>query len=300
MVLAHASDASGGGILGPLLELLPIVVLALAYWRRAATLAARGAPVPRPRQVAFACGLALIVIALVSPIAELADDLIWAHMIEHLLIGDLAALLLVLGLTGPLLQPILHIRGLHWLRTLSLPWVAFPLWAANLVFWHLPFLYDGVLEHPPLHALQHTCFVAFGMLMWMPVFGPLPKPAWWRNAGPLAYVAIVRLFGTAFGNVLIWSGTAFYPGYADGEAAHHLSPLTDQGIAGAIMMGEGMFVTLGVMVWLFIRAAREVEQRQRLLDLADAHGFPLDERRAARAVAAGQAALLEERIRAAD
>src|ERR687887_216209 len=144
------------------------------------------------------------------------------------------------------------------------------------------------LEVLPLHALQHTCFVAFGMLMWVPVFGPLPKPAWWRNAGPLAYVAIVRLFGTAFGNVLIWSGTAFYPGYADGEAAHHLSPLTDQGIAGAIMMGEGMFVTLGVMVWLFIRAAREVEQRQRLLDLADAHGFPLDERRAARAFAAAR------------
>lgn len=299
MVLAHASDASGGGIFEPLLELLPVAVLALAYWKRASTLAARGASVPRARQIVFGSGLALIVIALFSPIAKLADDLIWAHMIEHLIIGDLAALLLVLGLTGPLLQPILHIRGLHWLRAISVPWVAFPLWAVDLVFWHLPFLYDGVLEYPPLHALQHACFIGFGMLMWMPVFGPLPKPSWWRNAGPLGYVAIVRLFGTAFGNVLIWSGSAFYPGYADGEAAHHISALTDQGIAGAIMMGEGMLVTLGVMVWLFFRAAREVEQRQRLLDLADAHGFPLDERRAARAVAAGQAALLEERIRAA-
>jgi putative membrane protein len=298
MVLAHASDASGG-IFEPLLEMLPVAILALAYWRRAAALAARGTPVPRARQIAFGSGLALIVIALLSPIADLADDVIWAHMIEHLLIGDLAALLMVLGLTGPLLQPILHIRGLHWLRAISAPWVAFPLWAADLVFWHLPFLYDGVLDAPPLHALQHACFIAFGMLMWMPVFGPLPKPSWWRNAGPLGYVAVVRLFGTAFGNVLIWSGTAFYPGYADGEAAHHISPLSDQGIAGAIMMGEGMFVTLGVMVWLFIRAAKESEQRQRLLDLADAHGFPLDERRAARAVAAGQAALLEERIRAA-
>jgi cytochrome c oxidase assembly factor CtaG len=286
-------------LVGGFLELLPVVVVGGAYAKRASTLAARDTPVPTGRQVAFASGLALIVIAVFSPIAELADDLIWAHMIEHLLIGDLAALLLVLGLTGPLLQPILHIRGLHWLRALSVPWVAFPLWAVNLVFWHLPFLYDGVLEHPALHALQHACFIAFGMLMWMPVFGPLPKPAWWRNAGPLGYVAAVRLFSTAFGNVLIWSGTAFYPGYADGEAAHHISALSDQGIAGAIMMGEGMFVTLGVMVWLFIRAARESEQRQRLLDLADAHGFPLDERRAARAVAAGQAALLEERIRAA-
>jgi len=285
----------GGGAL----ELAPVVAIGLAYAKRASTLASRGTPVPGWRRAAFASGLALIVIALFSPIANLADDLVWAHMIEHLLIGDLAALLMVLGLTGPLLQPILHIRGLHWLRALSVPWVAFPLWAVDLVFWHLPFLYDGVLEFPPLHALQHTCFVAFGMLMWMPVFGPLPKPSWWRNAGPLGYVAIVRLFGTAFGNVLIWSGTAFYAGYAKGEAAHRISPLTDQGVAGAIMMGEGMFVTLGVMVWLFIRAARESEQRQRLLDLADAHGFPLDERRAARAVAAGQAALLEERIRAA-
>jgi hypothetical protein len=63
------------------------------------------------------------------------------------------------------------------------------------------------------------------------------------------------------------------------------------------MMGEGMLVTLGVIVWLFFRAAREVDERQRLLDLADATGFPLDEQRAARAVAAGQGARLEERIR---
>ena len=119
MVLAHASDASGGGVWEPILEMLPVAILALAYWKRAGTLAARGAPVPPARQVAFGSGLALIVIALLSPIADLADDLVWAHMIEHLLIGDLAALLLVLGLTGPLIQPILHIRGLHWLRALK-------------------------------------------------------------------------------------------------------------------------------------------------------------------------------------
>jgi cytochrome c oxidase assembly factor CtaG len=285
-------------LIGGLLELLPVPLVGLAYAKRASTLAARGTPVPAGRRISFAAGLTLILIALFSPIARLADDLVFMHMIEHLLIGDLAALLLVIGLTGPLLQPILQIRGLHWLRAISAPWVAFPLWAADLVFWHLPFLYNGVLEYPPLHALQHACFLAFGMVMWMPVFGPLPKPSWWRNAAPLAYVVIVRLFSTAFGNVLIWSGTAFYGGYAAGEAAHGISPLTDQGLAGAIMMGEGMLVTLGVIVWLFLRAAREVDERQRLLDLAYATGFPLDEQRAARAVAAGQGARLEERIRA--
>ena len=284
-------------LLGDLLELLPIAIFGFAYARRATTLAARGAPVPGGRRLAFGSGLALILVALFSPVASLADDLVYMHMVEHLLIGDLAALLLVIGLTGPILQPILRIRGLHWLRAISAPWIAFPLWAADLIVWHISPLYDGVLQSPALHALQHSCFLAFGMLMWMPVFGPLPKPSWWRNAAPLGYVVAVRLFSAAFGNVLIWSGSAFYGAYASGEAAHGISPLTDQGVAGAIMMAEGMLVTLGVIVWLFLRTAREVEQRQRLLDLADAVGFPLDERRAARAVAAGQGAVLEERIR---
>jgi putative membrane protein len=285
-------------LLGGLLELLPVPIVGLAYAKRASTLAARGAPVPSGRRIAFASGLLLILIALFSPIARLADDLVYMHMVEHLLIGDLGALLIVIGLTGPVLQPILQVRGLRWLRALCVSWIAFPLWAADLIVWHISPLYDGVLSSPPLHALQHACFLAFGILMWMPVFGPLPKPTWWRNAAPLGYVVVVRLFSAAFGNVLIWSGTPFYGAYASGEAAHGISPLTDQGIAGAIMMGEGMLVTFGVIVWLFLRTAREVEQRQRLLDLADAAGFPLDEQRAARAVAAGQGAVLERRIKA--
>ena len=69
-------------------------------------------------------------------------------MVEHLLIGDIAALLIVLGLTGPLLQPLLGSRGLRWLRVSSTALVAFPLWAIDLYVWHLPVLYDGVLDGP--------------------------------------------------------------------------------------------------------------------------------------------------------
>jgi cytochrome c oxidase assembly factor CtaG len=285
-----------GDVVGFLLELLPVPLVGFAYAKRCSTLAARGASVPPGRQLAFASGLALILIALFSPIASLADDVVWAHMIEHLMIGDLAALLLVIGLTGPVLQPLLSVRGLRWMRSAALPWLAFPLWAADLVVWHIPVLYNGVLSSPPLHALQHACFLGFGVLMWMPVAGPLPKPSWWRNAAPLGYVALVRLFSTAFGNVLVWSGSAFYGSYAGGEAARGISPLSDQGIAGAIMMGEGGLVTLGVIAWLFLRAAREGEERQRLLDLADRQGVALEEARAARAVAAGQGSRLAERI----
>jgi cytochrome c oxidase assembly factor CtaG len=98
-------------------------------------------------------------------------------------------------------------------------------------------------------------------------------------------------------NVLAWSGSALYPDYAAGEAEHGLSPLSDQGAAGMVMMVESGLVTFGVLAWIFFRWARQDAERQRLLDLAHERGVELDAARAGRAVAAGQEARLERRLR---
>jgi cytochrome c oxidase assembly factor CtaG len=94
----------------------------------------------------------------------------------------------------------------------------------------------------------------------------------------------------------MWSGSVLYPIYGKGERFWGISPITDQSTAGAIMMVEGTFLALGVLAWIFFEVAREGTERQRLLELAEARGFALDERRAQRAVAAGHGARLEERI----
>ena len=101
--------------------------------------------------------------------------------VEHLIIGDLGTLLLVLGLTGPVLAPVLRIGFFDRLRVLAHPLVAFPLWAVNLYFWHLPYFHVGAVHHDVVHALQHFAFVACGFNMWMALLGPLPKPAWFGN-----------------------------------------------------------------------------------------------------------------------
>jgi cytochrome c oxidase assembly factor CtaG len=292
MPVAHV----GSGTYEPL-QLLPLAVAAVAYALRARTLARRGKPVPAWRQASFAAGLALILAALVSPIAHLGEELLVAHMAQHLVLGDLAALLIVLGLTGPLLQPLLSAPGLAWLRWLAHPLVALPIWIANLVLWHVPALYQGALSSEPLHALEHASFLSAGVLMWMALLGPLPKPAWFGNPARLGYVIAVRFGGAALGNAFMWAGTVFYPDYRAGEASWDIAPLADQGAAGVVMTFEQGLVTLGLFAWLFFRWANETEERQRLLDLADARGIPLDEARAARAVAAGQGARLEERLR---
>jgi putative membrane protein len=278
------------------IQLVPTAILGLLYARRAHMLAGGAHAVPAWRQACFYGGLLTILVALLSPVGELSDELLYVHMVEHLLMGDIAALLIVLGLTGPLLAQILRIRFFDHLRRLTHPLIAFPLWAIDMYVWHLPFFYQAALRHLAVHALEHTMFIALGINMWMCLFGPLPKPRWFGNLAKLGYIVAVRLVGSVLGNVFLWSGTIFYPFYIHGDAVHHISPLADQNIAGAIMMVEESFLTLGLFCWLFLRTAREGEERQDLLDFAHAHDLELTEARAARAVAAGRGPELRRRL----
>jgi cytochrome c oxidase assembly factor CtaG len=278
------------------LQLAPAFTVGVMYFLRARTLKERGAPVPSWRQWCWYGGLALMVATLVSPVAHLSDELFFAHMVEHLLLADLGALLLVLGLTGPLLQPVLSAPGLRWLRFMAHPIVAISLWTANFYLWHLPALYQGAVEHDAVHALQHLLFVAFGIGMWLALLGPLPKPAWFGNGAKIGYIVAVRLIQSVLANALLWSSGVLYPRYAAGERYWGISPANDQSAAGAIMMVEGSIVTILLFCWLFLRAARESDERQALVELAAARGVELSEERAARAVSAGRGDALRERI----
>jgi putative membrane protein len=253
--------------------------------------------VPGWRQACFAAGLVVLAIALSPPVDTLSDQLLAVHMVEHLLIGDLAALLIVLGFTGPLLAPLLRNRVLGRLRVFTHPVVAVLAWGINFYAWHVPALYQGALRHDALHALEHGTFLGFGIAMWMALLGPLPKPQWFTNAWQLVYIVVVRLVGTVLANVMIFSGTVLYPYYRAGDAHWHISSMGDQIAAAGVMMVEESILTICLFGWLFLKVAREGEERQNLLDYAAAQGLELDERRAARAVAAGRADELWERLR---
>jgi len=276
---------------GPINGIVPSVVVLLfwlPYRARVRTLAQHRRPVPVWRQACFAAGLISLAIALSAPVDSLADQLLVAHMVEHLVIGDLSALLIVLGFTGPLLAPLLRVRWLAPLRVFAHPLVALPAWLISFYVWHLPFMYQAALRHDLIHGLQHACFLAFGIAVWMALLGPLPKPVWFSNAARLAYIIVVRLAGTVLANFLIFSGSVLYPIYRAGDAKWHISPMGDQIAAAGVMMVEESLLTIGLFCWLFLKVAREADERQQLLEAAAERGVELDERRAARAVAAGR------------
>jgi len=290
-LLAHVSS----GVFEPL-QIAGLMALATVYAIRVQNLAQDGRPVPTWRIVSYFSGIVLITVAFASPLAHLGSELVLAHMVQHLLIGDIAALLIVLGLTRSVLQPVMALKAFDKLKFLALPMVALPLWIANLYFWHIPALYDGTVTNEWLHALQHTCFITFGILMWMPIAGPLPVPTWFGGGAQVGYVVVARLASAGLGNILMWSGAALYVAYAPGEAYWNISATADQGTAGVIMMVEGGIVTLGAIAWALLTWASRDTEKQRLLELAEERGFALTPERAERAVAAGHGARLEERI----
>jgi putative membrane protein len=266
------------------IQLAPVLLAAAAYGMRARTLRRRGTPMPVWRVALFATGIALLLLAFASPVAAIGEQELFSfHMLQHVVIGDLAPLCLLGGLTGQMLRPLLALRPVERLRVLANPAIALPIWALNLYVWHVPALYEAAVQHSAVHALEHVCFFSAGIVVWLPVLETLPAPEWFGTGPKLAYIAVVRVAETVLGNVFVWSGTVFYGVYDRGDELWGISPLADQNLAGAVMMVEGSLVTIAALAWLFLRLAHEGELRQELLERG------LDPRAVRRAVRYGRA-----------
>jgi cytochrome c oxidase assembly factor CtaG len=130
----------------------------------------------------------------------------------------------------------------------------------------------------------------------MCLLGPLPMPSWFEGSRRALYLLGYWLAGTLLANALIWIDSVFYPFYASGDRAWGIPQLTDQQLAGGIMLIEGSLITLALGTWLFTSGLRESGERQELVDYARARGVQLSSERAGRAVRAGRAGELRRRV----
>ncbi len=230
--------------------------------RRVSDRPAKDAPVWR---LCCFCGSLLVaLVALVSPVDSLADDLFFMHMVQHMLLLDLVPILAILGLTKVILRPLT--RSVSDLERragpLAHPAFAVVLYVVTIWTWHVPAAYDLALRHPVVHVLEHVSFVAVGSLYWWHLLSPIRARMRLGGMGPVAYMVSTKLFVGALGMGLAFAPVALYPYYVHHARVWGISALDDQAIAGLIMAVEQSIVMGVALVALFVRMLNESEREQ--------------------------------------
>ncbi|MHB8243549.1 MAG: cytochrome c oxidase assembly protein [Solirubrobacteraceae bacterium] len=249
--------------------LIGAAIVAGAYlrrWRQVRISASpnRVAEAPVWRLCAFMASVTIAMIALVSPIDALADQLFFAHMIQHMLLLDVVPVLAILGLTKVILRPVT--RAVHEIERKAGP-VAHPAFAVFLYVgviwaWHIPAAYDVAVSHPLVHVLEHVTFVLAGSLYWWHLLSPIRARLRLDGMGPVIYMAATKLFVGALGMGLAFAPSALYPYYVHHARVWGISATDDQSIAGLIMAVEQSLVMGVALVVLFMRALAESERAQ--------------------------------------
>jgi cytochrome c oxidase assembly factor CtaG len=262
----------------------PAILLAMALWTgvyvwrfRAARREAHGRGAGWRQAVAFAACVLVLVIALVSPIDALGERYLFSmHMTQHILLGDIAPLLLLLALSRVIMRPATRrLQAIEKrLGALASPVTFILLWLALLYFWHIPAMYEGALRHPLVHALEHACFFAAGVLVWWPLIQPVPMRHRLSGLGTFGYIGGAKVGLGILGLFLTWSSTVVYSYYEHVPRIWGLTAVQDQNVGGAIMMVEQSLVLVTTFAILFVRMLLQSEEderrRERLEDAAAA------------------------------
>jgi putative membrane protein len=256
--------------------LLGIAVAGLVYghgvrrlWRQAG----RGRGVACRQASAFAVGLVVIAVALLSPLDRLAGALLWLHMVQHLLLIGVGAALVVLGAPATAIiwalprrmrrgvgrwrrLPALHAASRMFTSLLT----AWLLHAGALWLWHLPAPYQAALRHPALHAAEHAAFLGTALLFWWAVVHAGGRSGAGHGAA-LIGVFTMALAGGVLGALMTFAGAPWYPAYAATAPAWGLTALEDQQIAGLVMWMPGGLVYALAAVLLVAAWLRAAERR---------------------------------------
>jgi cytochrome c oxidase assembly factor CtaG len=249
----------------------PIVLLALAgylgvYVARWRTSRREGGPRAASgwRLAAWCGGVLTLFVALVSPVDRLGEQLASMHMVQHLLIADIAAILFTLGLTRHILRP--ATRRIHRIERaagpFASPWFGVVAYVGVMWLWHVPAMYDAALEHAWVHTLEHLSFAAAGLLYWWHLLSPIRSRLRLSGMAPIAYMASTKLLVGLLGIVLAFSPDLLYSAFDTEGLRWGMTALDDQRVAGLIMALEQSIVMGIALAWLFARMLGESEQEE--------------------------------------
>jgi cytochrome c oxidase assembly factor CtaG len=265
-VSATAVPVDGGWTFAPIVLVALVSYVAIYAWRWRISRAEGGARAASVgRLVLWCAGVLCLFLALISPVDALGEQLASMHMVQHLLIADLAPICLTLGLTKWILRP--ATRRIQWIEhaagPLGHPAFGVVAYVGAMWLWHVPALYNGALEHPVIHTLEHLSFGAAGLLYWWHLLSPIRSRMRLGGLGPILYMASTKLLVGFLGVLLAFAPSLLFDFYAVDGTRWGLSALDDQHVAGLIMALEQSIVMGIALAYLFMRMLAESEEEDR-------------------------------------
>lgn len=225
-----------------------------------------------PRLVAFCSGIAALFAALVSPLDSLAEQLATMHMVQHLVLVDIAPILLLAGLTKRILRPVSRelVRVERRAGPLAHPAFGVLAYTAGMAIYHVPAVYDLTLESGLAHAIAHVMLAVVGGIYWWHLLSPARRRLPMGRFGPVIYMASTKLFVGGIAIALGFSQVLLYDAYAGQPEYWGMTKLTDQNVAGVFMALEQSIV-MGIAVAIFfIRALADSERDEQRLEQLEA------------------------------
>ncbi len=255
-------DASWTFSPGVIIALVCYLGIYLVRWRQC-----RVDDEPHPpsvwRLLSFCGGILVIAIALISPVDKLGEQILAMHMVQHVLLLDIAPILIILGFTRVLLRPVT--RRIHVIERragiLAHPVFAAVLYAGGMIFWHVPFFYDAAASHSGIHVLEHLTFSFIGFLYWWHLLSPIRSRMRLGGMAPIAYMLSTKVVVGFLGIALTFAPSALYGFYTNLPQYWGLTPTSDQAVAGLIMALEQSLVMGVALVILFVSMLNESERQ---------------------------------------
>jgi putative membrane protein len=218
-------------------------------------------PVSPWQTLSFVAALAVLLLALNGPVHDLSDYYLFSmHMVQHLVLTLVFPPLLLAGIPGWLLGPLLGRSGvLRVARFLTRPLVAALLFSASIALWHTVPFYDLMMRSHEVHIATHLLFMATATLMWWPVMGPAPELPRLPTGISMLYLFLVGIPMQIVAALITFADRILYPWYVAAPRTWGLSPLEDQQLGGLLMWVPGNLWIFAAIGLLFFRWAREDE-----------------------------------------
>jgi putative membrane protein len=232
-----------------------LLAIAALYEWRARTTDGPIAPSVRAPRPYFYAALAVIFFSLNGWLHDLSDWYLFsAHMVQHLLLTLLMPPLLIVGVPGWMLRPLLRRRIIARIASvLTRPKVCFATFNLVVAIWHLPMFYNAAVESHPIHIVQHLMFMVSAVMLWWPILSQLPELPRLSYPMQMLYLFLATLPMSVVSVIITYSQNLLYPGYSAAPRILGITPMEDQLIGGLIMWIPGGLVFLAVISVIFFR-----------------------------------------------